>query len=89
MTVNTATEATVVDEEACALARRQLDDGEAIVRAVVDRGQREGSIPADRDAAALTSVIANAWLGLRVRVRAGTGTDELMAGAAAVLALLD
>jgi TetR/AcrR family transcriptional repressor of nem operon len=89
MTVNTATEATVVDEEACALARRQLADGEAIVRAVVDRGQREGSIPADRDAAALSSVIANAWLGLRVRVRAGTGTDELMAGAAAVLALLD
>ena len=89
LTVNTATEATVDDAESCAVIQRQLTGSREMLREVIERGQREGSISAARDAATLTTVVFNAWLGLRVRVRTGVGADELMADVATVLTLLD
>jgi TetR/AcrR family transcriptional repressor of nem operon len=87
--VNTATEATTEDGESCAAVRRLLSDGQEILREVIERGQREGSIAAARDAATLTTAVHNAWLGLRVRVRAGVGADELLSDVTAILTLLD
>lgn len=89
LTVNTATEATSADDAASAAVQEQLAGTRRILRELVERGQREGSITPDRDAAVLTAVMFNALLGLRVRVRAGVGLDELMADVAAVLTLLD
>ena len=89
LTVNTATEATTEDGESCAVARRQLAGSREILHDVIERGQREGSISAARDAATLTTAVFNAWLGLRVRVRAGVGADELLEDVAAILTLLD
>lgn len=89
LTVNTATEATTEDDESRAAVQRQLTGGRAILLEAIERGQREGSISTSRDAATLATVVFNAWLGLRVRVRAGVGTDELLADVAAVLTLLD
>jgi TetR/AcrR family transcriptional repressor of nem operon len=89
LTVNTATEATIDDAESCAVIQRQLSDGREILREVIERGQRDGTISAARDAATLTTVVFNAWLGLRVRVRTGIGAEDLMTDVATVLTLLD
>ena len=89
LTVNTATEAAGTDGEACALVQQQFTGSREILRELVERGLREGSITSTRDSAALTAVLFNALLGLRVRVRGGGNLDELMDDVAAVLTLLD
>ncbi|MGI5132731.1 TetR/AcrR family transcriptional regulator [Pseudonocardia sp. CA-107938] len=88
LTVNTATEPGAGDE-ACALVQRQLDSSKELVGELIERGRRDGSISSSSDGAVLTAAVFNAWLGLRVRVRAGAGVDELMADVASVLGLLD
>jgi len=89
LTVNTATEATTEDAEASALVQRQFAKARQLLRDLIDRGRREGSITGRGDSAALTAVVFNAWLGLRVRVRSGASLDELMADVNAILTLLD
>jgi TetR/AcrR family transcriptional repressor of nem operon len=51
LTVNTATEAISADEDVCRLVRRQLDFSRELVRELIERGRRDGSIGTARDTA--------------------------------------
>ncbi|MEU9380794.1 TetR family transcriptional regulator [Streptomyces sp. NPDC048279] len=88
LAVNTSTEAATSDPEASAVLERHFAHGRQLVQGLVERGRRDGTITADHDTATLTATVFNAWLGLRVRVRAGASLDQLAADINAMLALL-
>ncbi|MDT7566743.1 MAG: hypothetical protein QOG76_5367, partial [Pseudonocardiales bacterium] len=50
-----------------------------LMKYLVEQGRREGSITTRGSAEGLTSAIYNAWLGVRVRVRAGEDPVQLRA----------
>lgn len=89
MVVNTATEATIEDGQADAIVERSFARTRELVGYLVERGRREGSITERGGASALTSVIYNAWLGMRVRVRAGEDPTQLSAELDDLMTLLD
>ncbi|HEX4250449.1 MAG TPA: TetR/AcrR family transcriptional regulator [Pseudonocardia sp.] len=86
--VNTATEATIEDGQADAIVGRRFADMRELVSHLVESGRRDGSITSRGSAAALTSAMYNAWLGLRVRVRAGADPDQLRAELDELITLL-
>jgi TetR/AcrR family transcriptional repressor of nem operon len=89
MVVNTATEATIEDGRADAIVGQNFAASAELMKHLVDQGRREGSITERGSAAALTSAIYNAWLALRVRVRAGEDPDQLRAELGDLMTLLD
>jgi TetR/AcrR family transcriptional regulator, transcriptional repressor for nem operon len=89
MVVNTATEATIEDGQADAIVARNFAASGELVMHLVDRGRREGSITERGSAAGLASAIYNAWLALRVRVRAGEDPVQLRAELDDLMTLLD
>jgi len=89
MVVNTATEATIEDGRADAIVGQNFAASAELMKHLVDQGRREGSITERGSAAALTSAIYNAWLALRVRVRAGEDPGQLRAELNDLMTLLD
>jgi TetR/AcrR family transcriptional repressor of nem operon len=89
MVVNTATEATIEDGQADTIVGRNFAASADLVRYLVEQGRREGSITGRGSAAGLTSAIYNAWLALRVRVRAGEDPGQLRAELDDLMTLLD
>jgi TetR/AcrR family transcriptional repressor of nem operon len=89
MVVNTATEATIEDGRADAIVGQNFAASAELMKHLVDQGRREGSITERGSAAALTSAIYNAWLALRVRVRAGEDPGQLRAELDDLMTLLD
>ena len=87
--VNTATEATIADGQADAIVGQNFAASSELVRYLVDQGRRESSITERGSAEGLTSAIYNAWLALRVRVRAGEDPAQLRAELDDLLTLLD
>lgn len=77
MAVNAAAEVAADDPAAAELVRRMLDRTEGAFRALIERGQRAGEIAADRDAAALGSLLVNTVVGLRLMVRVAEGPERL------------
>ena len=89
MVVNTATEATIEDGQADTIVGRNFAASADLVKYLVEQGRREGSITGRGSAEGLTSAIYNAWLGARVRVRAGEDPAQLRAELDDLLTLLD
>jgi TetR/AcrR family transcriptional repressor of nem operon len=89
MVVNTATEATIEDGQADTIVGRNFAASADLMKYLVEQGRREGSITGRGSDAALTSAIYNAWLALRVRVRAGEDPVQLRAELDDLMTLLD
>lgn len=89
LAVNSATEVAPDDPEIAGGIQRHFASSRLLLQELVERGQRDGSVARHHDSAALTTTLFNAWLGLRVRVRAGVSLDLLMAELNATLSLLD
>jgi TetR/AcrR family transcriptional regulator, transcriptional repressor for nem operon len=87
--VNSATEVAVHDAEAAHRIGQYLDDARETMLAVVERGQADGSIATRHSPETLTTVLFNAWQGLRVAVRAGTDRKRLRKDIDDILSLLD
>jgi TetR/AcrR family transcriptional repressor of nem operon len=77
MIVNTAGELAGTDEAAVRAVRRDFDLVESAFQALIDEGQGSGEIAADRDPAALASMLLNTMVGLRLLARAGDGPERL------------
>jgi TetR/AcrR family transcriptional repressor of nem operon len=88
LAVNTATEVAVGDSEAAAIVDRHFAHSRRLLLDQLGRGRADGSITSTTDPDHLAAVLFNAWLGLRVRVRAGASLDLLMADLKATLSLL-
>ncbi|BBJ43492.1 TetR family transcriptional regulator [Streptomyces antimycoticus] len=89
LAVNTATEAASGDPTVSDVVEKHFSHGRRVLFDQVTRGRADGSVSGAGDPASLAGVLFNAWLGLRVRVRAGVSLDSLMADVAATLTLLD
>ncbi|QUQ63501.1 TetR/AcrR family transcriptional regulator [Kutzneria sp. CA-103260] len=70
MVVNSATELGPSDDEADGRLRRHLDVSRETLAGQIRRGQQDGSVTDRIDSETLTAVAFNAWLGVRVGVRA-------------------
>lgn len=89
MGINQAIELAPHDAE---VAQRVQADFQAMEKAfarVIERGQQEGSIPAQRKPADLARVLVVAFPGLQVLVRSGCERSRLDAALRALLTLLD
>lgn len=89
LAVNTATEVAGGDPEVAAIIERHFAQGRRLLLDQIGRGRADGSITGASDPAYLAALLFNAWLGVRVRVRAGASLDRLMADLKAMLSLLD
>ncbi|MFE5338683.1 TetR/AcrR family transcriptional regulator [Isoptericola sp. NPDC056578] len=88
MAVNAAAELAGVDPEAVAHVRRMLDRTELAFRALIEEGQRTGEVAADRDPAALGSLLMNTVVGMRVIARVSDGPGRLDRVIDATLAII-
>ena len=70
LVVNSATELGPSDDDAADRLRRHLDGSRALLGEQIRRGQADGSVTDRIDPGTLTAVAFNAWLGIRVEVRA-------------------
>jgi TetR/AcrR family transcriptional repressor of nem operon len=89
LAVNTATELATGDAEASGIVKESFARTRRLLLDQINRGRADGSITGTGDPEVLTATLFNAWLGLRVLVRAGAGLDPLMADLRATLTLLD
>ncbi|MET8292142.1 hypothetical protein ABZV80_44660 [Streptomyces sp. NPDC005132] len=89
LAVNTATEATIGDPEAIGVVEEHFARSRSILAGLLKRGRTDGTICLHHSLEALTASVFNAWVGLRVSVRAGASLDLLSADVSAVLSLLD
>ncbi|GAA3438572.1 TetR/AcrR family transcriptional regulator [Kutzneria kofuensis] len=86
--VNSSTELGPTDDDAAERLRRHLDVSREALDAQVRRGQRDGSVTDRIDPGTLTAVAFNAWLGIRVAVRARTPRDQIIHDVEQLLSLL-
>lgn len=77
LAVNTAAERGRTDEASVDVVRRMFDRTEDSFRAMLEEGQRTGEIAKDRDPVALSSMLLNAAVGLRLIGRLSEGSDRL------------
>jgi TetR/AcrR family transcriptional repressor of nem operon len=75
--MNTATEFAQRDPQIASLVSDGLATYRTIFEAAVQRGQREGSIRADKSAHLLASYLVTTMSGLRTMVKGGTDLDSL------------
>lgn len=87
--VNSALEIGPHDPEIGAEVARRLGEVEAFFRRCVVSAQKEGTVPADRDAKDLARVLLAVLLGIRVVARARPQRKLLEGMARPVLAMLD
>jgi TetR/AcrR family transcriptional repressor of nem operon len=87
LAVNSATEVSPQDAEVARNLKRHFAATRALLQQVIDRGRRDGSVTSALQTETLSTLLFNAWLGLRVQIRAGTGVSE--ADIDAMLSLLD
>ncbi|RMI42037.1 TetR/AcrR family transcriptional regulator [Streptomyces triticirhizae] len=85
LTVNTTVELAARDPEAAALLARDLAERTATLRAVIEAGQREGTVSARRPAETLADYLNTVLAGIRVAGQRGAGRAELTAIAEAAL----
>jgi TetR/AcrR family transcriptional repressor of nem operon len=78
LVVNSATELGPSDEEVSDRLRRHLDGARGLLGEQIRRGQRDGSVTDRIDPGTLTAVAFNAWLGVRVEVRARTPRAQIV-----------
>ncbi|HEY4073142.1 MAG TPA: TetR/AcrR family transcriptional regulator [Herbaspirillum sp.] len=89
MLVNCATEVAVYNNQAAARIGDNFARSEKLIAQIVRRGQAKSEIPAKYDAAGLSSIIFNAWVGIRVQARNGTPATKLQKMVDNVMMLLD
>lgn len=77
LAVNTAAERAGTDEVSIEIVRRMFDRTEDSFRAMLEEGQRSGEISGDRDPFALSSMLLNAAVGLRLMARVCDGSERL------------
>ena len=87
--VNSALEIAPHDPEIGALIAERLGELEAFFRRCVTAGQRDGSIPLDRDAGDLARLLLCVVLGIRVLARSRPDRTLLEGVARPALALID
>ena len=88
LVVNSATELGPMDDVVAERLGQHLEENREFLDGLVRRGQLDGSITDRFDAETLTSVAFNAWLGVRVAVRARTPSDRIARDVAELLRLL-
>jgi TetR/AcrR family transcriptional repressor of nem operon len=76
LAVNTVAECAGTDKEAAEIVRRMFDRTELFFRATLEEGQRSGEIAPNRDPVALSGMLLNAALGLRVMALVSDGPDR-------------
>jgi TetR/AcrR family transcriptional repressor of nem operon len=89
MLVNSATEVAVYNNEAATRIRDNFARSEKVIAQIVRRGQEKSEITVKYDAASLSSIIFNAWVGIRVQARNGTPATKLQKMVDNVMMLLD
>jgi TetR/AcrR family transcriptional repressor of nem operon len=77
LAVNTAAERAGTDEVSIDIVRRMFDRTEESFRVMLEEGQRSGEIARDRDPVALSSMLLNAAVGLRLMARVSDGSQRL------------
>lgn len=78
LVVNSATELGPSDDDTSDRLRRHLAVSRAALGEQIERGQRDGSVTDRIDAGTLTAVAFNAWLGVRVAVRARVPRPQIL-----------
>ncbi|SMD24593.1 transcriptional regulator, TetR family [Kibdelosporangium aridum] len=87
--VNSATEVAARDNEAAQHIDQYLVRSRETMLEAVRRGLQDGSITDRAKPEALTSMLVNAWLGLRVSVRSGVDRKRLRKDIDEIMSLLD
>ena len=77
LAVNTAAERAGTDTASTDIVRRMFDRTEDSFRAMLEEGQRCGEIAPDRDPVALSSMLLNTAVGLRLMARIAEGPERL------------
>ena len=77
LATNSVVELGLVEEAVTTALRAWLTDTEAAFQVVIERGQREGDIRADLDAAAVASMLLTTATGLHALARIEPGPDRL------------
>lgn len=88
MLVNCATEVAFRDGEAAARIGDNFDRSEKLIAQILRRGQAKSEISKAYTAEGLSSIIFNAWLGIRVQARSGAPATKLQKMVDEVMALL-
>ncbi|WP_225625800.1 TetR/AcrR family transcriptional regulator [Streptomyces werraensis] len=78
MAVNTAAELAGTDQVATELVQRMFARTEDAFCTLIEEGQRSGEIAAERDPAALGSLLLNTLVGLRLMARVAESPDRLV-----------
>ncbi|MEH1164038.1 TetR/AcrR family transcriptional regulator [Micromonospora sp. CPCC 205539] len=77
LAVNCATEMASRDPEVAGWVERNFDEWYRVLVDLVRRGQRAGEVSPQADPGLLAGSLFNAWVGLRVQVRAGASRERL------------
>ncbi|CAM3337438.1 TetR/AcrR family transcriptional regulator [Kibdelosporangium persicum] len=89
MLVNVATEVAPRDSQAAHQVDRHMVKTRDFLLDLVRRGQQDGSVGSTAKPEALTTMLVNAWLGLRVAVRSGVDRKRLRKDIDEIISLLD
>jgi TetR/AcrR family transcriptional repressor of nem operon len=88
LVVNSATELGPTDDDAADRLGHHLDGSRDLLEGLIRRGQADGSVTDRMTAETLTSVAFNAWVGIRVAVRARAPRDRIVRDVEELLDLL-
>jgi TetR/AcrR family transcriptional regulator, transcriptional repressor for nem operon len=89
LVVNSSTELGPSDDEVAQRLSRHRDVSREMLSAQIRRGQLDGSVTDRIDAETAVAVAYNAWLGVRVQVRARTPRDQILHDVEKLLSLLN
>ncbi|MFC0541323.1 TetR/AcrR family transcriptional regulator [Kutzneria chonburiensis] len=89
LVVNSSTELGPSDDEVAQRLSRHQDVSREMLSAQIRRGRRDGSVTDRIDPETAVAVAYNAWLGVRVQVRARTPRDQILHDVEKLLSLLN
>ena len=89
LVMNTASEFAQSEPEIAQDVAQSIERFRAVLRAAVERAQREGDIAPERDARTLASYLVSSMSGLKVQAKAGADAATLKGIIAVVLKALD
>jgi TetR/AcrR family transcriptional repressor of nem operon len=87
--VNSSTELGPSDDEVAQRLRRHSQVARETLEAMIRRGRQDGSVTDRIETQTAATVAYNAWLGIRVQVRARTPRDQIIHDVEELLALLN
>ena len=89
LVMNTASEFAQSEPEIAQDVSQSIERFRAILRAAVERAQREGDIAAERDPAMLANYLVSSMSGLKTQAKAGADAETLKGIIVVVLSALD